>query len=318
MKQRTETYFNRKSIDFRTSKVNQVLPDYFAEDYPNLIKFLEYYYEFMDSDGTHSFNSDIRELMRAKDIESTSLDLLDNLFKEIGLGTSQAYFTNPRQEATLFAKFFRVKGSLYSAEGFFRSFFDEEVEISYPKNDIFKVGTSKIGAQSLKFLTNNSRYQIYSILIKASQTVSKWSELYKQFAHPAGWYFEGEVSLEGLGDLIESDGMPLPGPLDNLLPIVSSASTTNAPFTSMSALYADAGDSDSIDERLDLNAIIDLYDHATVEELNRTFANIKDTSDLQSRTMDDSDKNIGLTADTKSALRFSTDFDTMDKDNYDI
>ena len=191
MKQRTETYFNRKSIDFRTSKVKQVLPNYFGEDYPNLIKFLEYYYEFMDSDGTHSFNSDIRELMRAKDIESTSLDLLDNLFKEIGLGTSQAYFTDPRQEATLFAKFFRVKGSLYSTEGFFRSFFDEEAEVSYPKNDIFKVGTSKIGAQSLKFLTNNTRYQIYSILIKASQTVSKWSELYKQFAHPAGWYFEG-------------------------------------------------------------------------------------------------------------------------------
>jgi hypothetical protein len=112
--------------------------------------------------------------------------------------------------------------------------------------------------------------------------------------------------------------MPLPGPLDNLVPIVSSASTTNAPFTSITALYDDAADSDSVAERLDLNAIIDLYDHATVEQLNRTFANIKDTSDLQSRTMDDSDKNIGLTADTKSALRFSTDFDTMDKDNYDI
>jgi len=313
MKQRTETYFNRKSIDFRTSKVKQVLPDYFGEDYPNLIKFLEYYYEFMDSDGTHSFNSDIRELMRAKDIESTSLDLLDNLFKEIGLGTSQAYFTNPRQEATLFAKFFRVKGSLYSAEGFFRSFFDEEAEVSYPKNDIFKVGTSKIGAESSKFLTNNARYQIYSILIKTAQSVSKWSELYKQFAHPAGWYFEGEVSLEGLGDLIESDGMPLSGPLDSLLPIVSSASTTNAPFTVTTMRYETLADSAAGVEALDLNAIIDLYDHATVTQLNRSFIDVEDVMNLQSPTLDDSANDSA-----RSGLRMSTDLDTMDKDNYDI
>jgi hypothetical protein len=313
MKQRTETYFNRKAIDFRTSKVNQVLPEYFKEDYPNLIKFLEYYYDFMDSDGTHSFNTDIRELMRAKDIESTSLDLLDNLFKEIGLGTSQNFFTDPRQEATLFAKFFRVKGSLYSAEGFFRSFFNEEAEISYPKNDIFKVGTSKIGAQSLKFLTNNSRYQIYSILIKASQTVSKWSELYKQFAHPAGWYFEGEVSLEGLGDLIESDGMPLPGPIDNLLTIVSSASTTNAPFTVTTMRYETLADSDAGVEALNLNAIIDLYDHATVTQLNRSFIDVEDVMNLQSPTLDDSANDSA-----RSGLRMSTDLDTMDKDNYDI
>ena len=313
MKQRTETYFNRKSIDFRTSKVNQVLPEYFKEDYPNLIKFLEYYYDFMDSDGTHSFNTDIRELMRAKDIESTSLDLLDNLFKEIGLGTSQNFFTDPRQEATLFAKFFRVKGSLYSAEGFFRSFFNEEAEISYPKNDIFKVGTSKIGAQSLKFLTNNTRYQIYSILIKTAQSVSKWSELYKQFAHPAGWYFEGEVSLEGLGDLIESDGMPLPGPIDNLLTIVSSASTTNAPFTATTMRYETLADSDAGVEALNLNAIIDLYDHATVTQLNRSFIDVEDVMNLQSPTLDDSANDSA-----RSGLRMSTDLDTMDKDNYDI
>ena len=86
----------------------------------------------------------------------------------------------------------------------------------------------------------------------------------------------------------------------------------------MSALYADAGDSDSVAERLDLNAIIDVYDHATVTQLQRTFSNIEDVADLQSRTMDDSDRNIGLSADSASALRLSTDLEKMDKDNYDI
>lgn len=313
MKQRTDTYFNRKSIDFRTSKVDQVLPDYFKEDYPNLIKFLEYYYDFMDSDGTHAFNTDIRELMFAKDIESTSLDLLDNLFKEIGLGTSQDFFTDPRQEATLFAKFFRVKGSLYSAEGFFRSFFNEEVIVSYPKEDIFKVGESRIGADSFKFLTNNKLYQIFSILIKSGQPVSKWNELYKQFAHPAGWYFEGQIALEGTGDLLESDGMPLPGPISNVLTMVGSASISPDPFTVTTSRYATVADSDAGVEALNLNAIIDLYDHATVTQLNRSFVDVEDVMNLQSPTLDDSANDSA-----RSGLRMSTDLDTMDKDNYDI
>ena len=311
MKQRTETHFNRKAIDFRTSKIDQVLPDYFKEDYPNLIKFLEYYYDFMDSDGTHSFNSDIRELMVAKDIESTSLDLLDNIFKEVGLGTSQDFFTNPRQEAALFAKFFRVKGSLYSAEGFFRSFFDEQPTISYPKEDIFRVGESNIGPESIKFLTDNKLYQLFSVLIKISQPVSKWGELYKQFAHPAGWYFEGQVQIEGIGDLLESDGMPFPGIVENVRTMVSSASISPTAFTSMSGIYDDAGDSDSIPERIDLNAIIDLYDSATVTQLDTIYSDIEDIIDLQSPTMDE-DSGGG------TLIEMSNTLDKMDKDNYDI
>jgi len=311
MKQRTETHFNRKAIDFRTSKIDQVLPDYFKEDYPNLIKFLEYYYDFMDSDGTHSFNSDIRELMVAKDIESTSLDLLDNLFKEVGLGTSQDFFTNPRQEAALFAKFFRVKGSLYSSEGFFRSFFDEQPTISYPKEDIFRVGESNIGPESIKFLTDNKLYQLFSVLIKVSQPVSKWGDLYKQFAHPAGWYFEGQVQIEGIGDLLESDGMPLPGIVENVRTMVSSASISPTAFTSMSGIYDDAGDSDSIPERIDLNAIIDLYDSATVTQLDTIYSDIEDIIDLQSPTMDE-DSGGG------TLIEMSNTLDKMDKDNYDI
>jgi len=313
MKQRTNTFFNRKAIDFRTSRVEDVLPDYFKEDYPNLIKFLDYYYDFMDSDGTHAFNSEIYELFRAKDIESTSLALLDNIFKEIGLGASQKYFTNPRQVAAFLAKFYRIKGSLYSAEGFFRTFFNEQPTISYPKENIFIVSESQIGTESQRFIINNDIYQIFSILIKMSRPVSQWKDLYKRFAHPAGWYFAGEVLLEGVGDLIDSDGMPLSIPDEgaNLFQVDNSASFTLSPFTSISAIYPDGADSDAIDERLDLNTIIDIYDSATIATLDRMYDNIEDVIDLISPTMDeDSD------GSTKP-IKMSNIFERMDKDNFD-
>jgi len=313
MKQRTNTFFNRKAIDFRTSRVEDILPDYFKEDYPNLIKFLDYYYDFMDSDGTHAFNSEIYELFRAKDIELTSLALLDNIFKEIGLGASQKYFTNPRQVAAFLAKFYRIKGSLYSAEGFFRAFFNEQPTISYPKENIFIVSESQIGTESQRFIINNNIYQIFSILIKISRPVSQWKDLYKRFAHPAGWYFAGEVLLEGVGDLIDSDGMPLSIPDEgaNLFQVDNSASFTLSPFTSISAIYPDGADSDAIDERLDLNTIIDIYDSATIATLDGMYDNIEDVIDLISPTMDeDSD------GSTKP-IKMSNIFERMDKDNFD-
>ena len=313
MKQRTNTFFNRKAIDFRTSRVNDVLPDYFKEDYPNLIKFLDYYYDFMDSDGTHAFNSEIYELFRSKDIEATSLTLLDNIFKEIGLGTSQNYFSNPRQVAAFLAKFYRIKGSLYSAEGFFRAFFDEQPTISYPKENIFIVSESKIGTESQRFIINNDIYQIFSILIKSSRPVSQWKDLYKRFAHPAGWNFAGQVQIEGIGDLIDSAGMPVSVPDEgaNLFSVDNSASFTPSPFTSISAIYPDGADADSDNERIDLNATIDIYDSATIATLDGMYDNIEDVIDLTSPTMDeDSDGSV-------KPIKLSNVFERMDKDNFD-
>ena len=42
--------FNRLSLNYRKSLVQEVLPEYFQTDYPDLITFLEGYYEYLDSD----------------------------------------------------------------------------------------------------------------------------------------------------------------------------------------------------------------------------------------------------------------------------
>ena len=135
MVERTLTDYGRLDVTFHRNMVKEVLPEHFTTDYPNLITFLESYYEFLDSDD--NFGALIQDLYTIRDVEASSLQHLDNMFRELGHGMSQSFFNSPREVIRNFARFFRVKGSRYSAEGFFRAFFGEDVEISFPKNDIF-------------------------------------------------------------------------------------------------------------------------------------------------------------------------------------
>ena len=162
----TLTDYNRRDINIRTDKVEEALPEYFSTDFPTLQSFLNEYYNFMggdDSSGaTHNFNEEIRNLYRNRDIQAASLKNLDQLIFEIGNELTAAdIFTEPRFAATRLAKFYRKKGSVESVKEFFRLFFGEEIIVSYPKDDLFVVGQSKIGHESQKFIRNNFLYQLY-------------------------------------------------------------------------------------------------------------------------------------------------------------
>ena len=155
---------NRINQIIRPDLVTQVLPEHFATSYPKLITFIDEYYSYMDSDG--QVGSLIKDLIDIRDIESTKLEYLDNMFGEMALGVGQQFFTEPREVLRNFAKFFRVKGSLYSAEGFFRAFYNNnDAEILYPKNDIFMLGDSAsfIGHESQKILQDGEVYQVLSV-----------------------------------------------------------------------------------------------------------------------------------------------------------
>ena len=216
MVEKTKTDFNRLDIAFQKGAVREVLPAYFAEDYPNIITFLESYYEFMDSNG--EFGQLINDLYTIRDIEDASLNHLDNMFKEFALGMSQDFFTNPREILKNFARFFRVKGSKYSAEGFFRGFFGEDAEVHYQKQDIFMIGdsASQIGSDNVHVIQDGGIYQILSIMIKSPLSFSKWGELYKKFVHPAGFFLSNEVQIVSqhtenfTGDIAIFDSHPYP------------------------------------------------------------------------------------------------------------
>ena len=193
-------YKGRRQINLREAQTGTVLPDHFKEAYPKFISLLEKYYEHLDENNPTEL---IDHLFQARDITETDLTLLNFIEDELLLGESYSEgFPDKRAAANFASILFRAKGSKFAIEWFFRSFFGEDVLVSYPKNDLFNIGSSKIGPDSLKFITNNALYQTFSLLIKAGLPFSQWKDIFKLFAHPAGMYLGAEVLLEGTATLL--------------------------------------------------------------------------------------------------------------------
>jgi hypothetical protein len=303
---------NRRDINLSQSKVKEVLPSYYTTDYPNLVKFLEYYYDWMDSDTNHGFTKNINDLYKIRDLQSTDLKLLNQIFYEIGdVAVNADYFLNPRLAANLIANFYRIKGSLYSAEGFFRAFYGEQPEIVYPKNNLFIVGDSRIGPESLKYIQNGALYQVLSILVRSGQPISKWRNLYKIFAHPAGFYLGGEVAIESVTNLNLSV-MPnvIADSSSGLVIFENFGTILPQAITSITLVVPDGGDADSISERL-VPDTIRMYQALTIQQLNRSYNDIEDWLSPNSPTFDaESDGSLKI-------IKFSSAIETMDEDRFE-
>ena len=201
----------RTNVKLHTSQVSQLLPDFFDSEYPLLVKFLERYYDYTKEDDSISYEAKIKELFDLRDITTTELDALDYLLREIGNGVDHTIFPEETREerarlsARLLANFYRIKGTQNSAEQFFKMFFNEDVEVFYPKENIFylndRPGNSLIGPESVKFITDNRRFQIFSVLLKTGLSSADYDSLYKKFVHPAGFYLAADVATKGVGTL---------------------------------------------------------------------------------------------------------------------
>lgn len=303
---------NRVPPNFISSKVKDILPEHFTTDYPNLVEFLEAYYDYMENDD-QGFSYFISSLYQARDLNSTLLNQLNNILFEIGAGSNNLEFKlNPRLIAKLFANFYREKGSANSAKLFFRGFFDEEIEIEYPKRNIFIVNESLLGPDSLRFIQDDKRYQIHSILIKSGVPISKWEALYKKFVHPAGWYLAGDVFVENTVNLALTE-MPI-ALLDSNAGIITfenTASVASLVFNPLTLIISDDEDSDLYAERIDPDRRLSTLSGITIAQINDQYNTLIEFADDNSPTFDqDSDGII-------KAVDFANTVETMDMSIFD-
>ena len=200
---------NRRELAFATGRdVEKVLPDHFKTEYPKLVSFLKEYFHFEDSDGSPSRL--VNDLFYARDINQVDESLLSYIEDELLLG--QAYFEgflDKRTAAKFSHNLYSTKGTKFSIQQFFRMFYGIDVEVDYPKKDVFTVGSSEIGAESIKFLTNDELYQTFAIRIISELSQKDWERPYKLFVHPAGMFVGSEVRLENTGLLNTSSPLSL-------------------------------------------------------------------------------------------------------------
>jgi len=296
-------------------QVEQVLPDYFKTEYPKLLKLLQYYNQFEDSD--QSPGRLIHDIFLSRDISSTDLTLLSFIEDELLLG--QSYFegfTNKRAAAKYSNTLYRSKGTLYSIQQFFRAFFGITPEVRYTKEDRFMVGVddSRIGPESQKFLTDDKLYQVYAILIKAGIPVEQWREAYKLFVHPAGMYFGGEVLIETTGGFAFGS-MPdfVKVSID---PVVQGEAALGIPLavTDLTGEVDSDGRGTYGKLRIDLPSAVKTYQDIPLDQIDQNYDSIAEFMGTNSPTMDEDSAGVD-----GRVGRFSQDrsiFDTMDEVKY--
>lgn len=300
---------NRRPLNLRQSDVETVLPDYFKEDYPNLIELFHAYYSWLDTNG--NFGAKINDLNRSRDVTQVSEDLLQYIEDELLLG--QSYFEGfiNKREASKFSNLlYRSKGSLYSIQQFFRAFYGTDPEIVYPKESVFVVGESLIGADSQKFLTDNTIYQTLAILIKIDLPLVTWEEVYKLFVHPAGMFLGAQVQLVSINENEINDVMPELIEAPSVIPITESVFSLDVaqPPASTTILI----DSDGTLNRFDADQTsLGVYQSFTIEHVDKTYSNFLEISSPSFPSFDeDSDAN-------GSTMRFDNTIETFDTNWYD-
>lgn len=189
----------RRKINLREMQVESILPEHFGELYPKFVSLLTRYYEWQDQNNPNEL---LYHLFAARDINETDVSLLSFIEDEFLLGES--YFEGfgdqdfeKRAAANFSNHLFRSKGTKFAIEWFFRSFYGLDAEVVYPKENVFTLNdrSSQIGPDSLRYLTNDKLYQTFAILVRVGVPLSKWRDIFKLFAHPAGMYLGAEVLL---------------------------------------------------------------------------------------------------------------------------
>ena len=292
--------------------VEQVLPDYFKADYPKLIKLLEAYNQFEDSDQSPARL--VHDVITARDITANDLSLLSFIEDELLLG--QSYFegfTNKRAAAKFSNNLYRSKGTLYSIQQFFRTFFGVTPDVRYTKEDRFMVGedASRIGFDSQKFLTDDKLYQVFAILIKADIPVERWREAYKLFVHPAGMYFGGQVLLEATGSF--NFGIMPDFEVVNVDPVVQGEASLGAGLlvTDLTGEVDSDGRGTYGKLRIDLPGSVEEIQNISIDELNQNYRSISELVGTSSPSMDgDSSTNVADFSQDRAI------FDTMDEVKY--
>jgi hypothetical protein len=280
---------NTRLLEFNKSKIQDVLPEYFTGEYPQFVRLLEEYYNFLDSTGANSFDREIHQLLTVRDLDIAPEAYLSNLVAEYGAGLQNSDpFQNPRFTLRRFADFYRSKGSIKSIEEFFRTFYQSEVTVEYPKENIFIVGQSRIGPESLRFIQDYRKYQLYSILLKVGIGVRTYLDTYKKYVHPAGWYIEGEVSVIGEAKnnfFFLNDSADVWIQDSTNLSFVGEATVPFVTASSYTGLY-DSTDGHAVRFNID-QTFIEIYQNYTIEELDR-FYTAKDLMGYNAFTFDDS------------------------------
>lgn len=124
-----------------SSIVAQQLPSFVREDYPKFVTFLEKYYEWLEQNNEISY--ELNALKNAKDIDQSDDFYIEQLKRDLLPYFPQEIVGNKRLFLKLVTQFYKASGTQNSVKFLFRALFNDNIDIYYPKEDIFRASDGK-------------------------------------------------------------------------------------------------------------------------------------------------------------------------------
>lgn len=128
--------------DFLVSPlIEQQLPSYVRDEYSNFTLFIEKYYEWMEQSG--NVIDAANALRNAQDIDLANDFYIELIKREFLPFFPESVKLDPRKFLKLVNQFYQAKGTPLAVQFLFRALFDEEISITYPKDQIIIASDGK-------------------------------------------------------------------------------------------------------------------------------------------------------------------------------
>jgi hypothetical protein len=126
-----------ETLDKISRIVKSQLPDFYQEEAPNLVAFMEAYYEYMEQSG--KLTNILRNLKNYRDIATTTEEYLEYFINDFIPGLPQDVLADKKLLIKYISQENRSRGTLSSYKLLFRVLYNEDIEVNYPADQILKV-----------------------------------------------------------------------------------------------------------------------------------------------------------------------------------
>lgn len=124
-------------IEKLSHQIKNQLPSFYREEAPTLIAFMEAYYEYMEQQG--KMTDAIRNLESYQDISTTTDEFIGYFIRSFLPSVPQNVLADKKLMVKYITQFNQSRGTLASYKLLFRSIYNEDVDVSYPSEQILKV-----------------------------------------------------------------------------------------------------------------------------------------------------------------------------------
>ncbi len=118
-----------------SSLIPDLLPEHINQTYPDFTEFLELFNKYLVSENRAAHY--VNRVDHQRDIDLAEQKFLTNLQQEIGISVPRTFAADPRLFYTRLVDFYRARGTPESITSFFNVLYNDEVEIYFPKDDLF-------------------------------------------------------------------------------------------------------------------------------------------------------------------------------------